>query len=135
VPHGDRNAVALLQRFDPEAVFQRLRDRLFGVHVFARLCHLLGERKMLLIRHCQYHAFDFGILKHRFEVLDGRDAQLLLESLTLVFAAAVACGDLQTVGLRGGAGKDFGPAAQADDADFDGGAHRNAPRCAVTAGK
>ena len=49
----DLHAVALLQRFDPHAVFERVGDRFFGVDVLAGFRHFLRDRQMLLVRHGQ----------------------------------------------------------------------------------
>jgi hypothetical protein len=115
VSDGHGNAVLMLQRRDPQAVFERLRNRLFGIDVLPGPRDLLRERQVLLVRNRQYDALDVGIGKQRLHVRRRRDAQFLLERGAPFLGTAEPRDDLQLVGLPRGAREHLGPAAESDD--------------------
>ncbi len=114
--HAD--AVLLLERGDPQAIDERVRDRLFRVHVLARFGDHLGHRQMLLVRHGENDALNFRIGEQRCHVRRGGHTHFRGERVALLGGAAEARDDLQFVGFFGGARQHAGPAAETDDADF-----------------
>ena len=119
VADRDADAVGLFQRLDGEAFLQRAGDRLLGVDVLAGLGDLARERQMLLVRHGQDHALDLRIGQERGEVGRASHAEFLLEGRAAFLGAAEALNDLDRIGRADCAGQHLGPAAEADDADFD----------------
>jgi hypothetical protein len=79
VPDRHRDAVLFLQRRDPQAVVQSLRNGFFGIDVLFCPRHLLGERKMLLVRDGEDDPLQLGIGQHRLEVAHRRHAELRME--------------------------------------------------------
>ena len=115
-----RDAVEFFERLDLETVFQRRGDRLFCVNVLFGLGDFAGDRQMLLVRNGEDDARDFWIGEHGLQIGNGGDAHLLGKGRARCLGAAKARDNLQFVGLFAGAGQDLGPAAEADNAEFDG---------------
>ncbi len=79
-----------------------------------------GHGKVLLVWNRENCARNLGICEHRLQIGDGTHAELPLECQAFFFGAAEASDDFYFFRLGHGAGEDLGPAAETDDADFDG---------------